>query len=197
MNVNLTFTLTHDPANPHLVKVEALYLRGESEGDLVVNRSAFSLREEYTLSERTLVFGQLRYLHDTFKEIDYLIAPIAGVGYKIISVPTTALTVDAGVGGVWEKNPGLDTSGSGAINLGQNFSYKFSTTSTLTQAITGLWKTSDFGDVLYTVRVGVAAALTTKSQLKVELLETYKTLPPSPSVQKQDVALLTSLVYAF
>jgi hypothetical protein len=48
---------------------------------------------------------------------------------------------------------------------------------------------------LYTFGVGAAAAMSTRTQLKIELLDTYKNLPPVPTVQKNDVALLMALVY--
>jgi putative salt-induced outer membrane protein YdiY len=66
------------------------------------------VRDEYRLSTRAFVFGQNQYLRDEFKNIDYLLAPTAGLGYKLFDTATTKLTVDGSVGGVWEKNPGLD-----------------------------------------------------------------------------------------
>ena len=57
------------------------------------------------------------------------------------------------------------------------------------------WKTKNFDDALYTFGVGVAAAMSTRTQLKIELLDTYKNLPPLPTVQKNDVALLMAIVY--
>jgi hypothetical protein len=58
-----------------------------------------------------------------------------------------------------------------------------------------LWKTKNFDDVLYTFGAGVAASISTRTQLKIELLDTYKNLPPLPTVQKNDVALLMAIVY--
>jgi len=194
---NLTLKAAYDPMNPHRVTADALYLRGSSEGDLLINRSTFGVRDEYALTDRALIFGQVRYLRDTFKAIDYLVAPTAGVGYKIVNTEPTKFGVDAGAGVVWERDLDLSTTTSGAIVLGQTFSRRLSGTATVTEAATGLWKTSDFGDSLYTFGAGVTAALTPKSTIKVELLETYKSLPPLPTIDKQDVALIVSLVYAF
>jgi putative salt-induced outer membrane protein YdiY len=195
--LNIAFGLTHDPANPHLIKVDALYLRGENEGDLIVNRSTFGVRDDYALSEKTSVFGNFRYLRDTFKLIDYLVAPTVGVGRKLVTTPATLLAVDAGVGMVFEKNPGFEVNKSGALTLGENFSQKLSDTATVTQSASGLWKTSDFGDSLFTFGAGLAAAVTPKITLKVELLEVFKSKPPVATVQKQDISLITSIAYAF
>jgi putative salt-induced outer membrane protein YdiY len=196
-NYNLAFNVKHNPDNPHLMTAEAFYLRGTNDGTLAVNRSTFAVRDEYTLSPRALLFGQVRYLRDTFKNIDYLVAPTAGVGYKVVDLEPTKLAVDVGVGGVWERNTGFETNASGAVTAGESFSHKLSGTAAITQSINALWKTSDFGDALYSFNVGLAASITPKSTLKIELLEVYKTQPPVPTVQKQDVALVTSFVYGF
>ena len=65
------------------------------------------------------VFGQNQYLKDQFKEIDYLVAPTGGLGYKLFDTAATKLDVDGGVGVVWEKNPGFDVDSSGAIAAGE------------------------------------------------------------------------------
>ncbi len=196
-NLNISFAVTHDPANPHLIKADALYLRGENGGELNINRSTFGVRDDYSLSPRTSVFGQFRHLRDTFKGIDYLMAPTVGVAQKIVMTPTTLLAADVGAGAVFEKNPGFEVSKSGALTAGENFSHKLSSTATVTQNVAALWKTNDFGDALYTFGAGVAANVTSKVTLKVELLEVYKNKPPTLLVKKQDVSLITSLVYAF
>lgn len=195
-NFNLAFKLTHNPANPHLMTADALYLHGTSEGDTIVSRTAINVRDDYTWTERMTFFGQFRYLRDTFKAIDYLAAPTVGVSYKLVNLEPTRFTLDAGGGVVWERNPGLGTSTSGALTLGETFSHRFSDTATFTHAANGLWKTSDFGDSLYTLSAGLAAAITPRTQLKVDVLELYKSLPP-PGIEKGDLSLLTSVVYSF
>jgi hypothetical protein len=65
----------------------------------------------------------------------------------------------------------------------------------LTESVAGLWKTRDFSDALYTFGAGVTASLTTRSQLKVEMIDTFKNLPPAPSTKKNDVALVVSILF--
>lgn len=43
--------------------------------------------------------------------------------------------------------------------------------------------------------MGLAANVTTRAQLKIELLDTYKTKPTSDTIEKNDLAFLTSLVF--
>ena len=193
--VNAAYDLVYNPQTKNVVKSDALLLRGKTEGELTANRIGFNVRDEYSLTPRTFVFGQNAFLKDEFKQIDYLLAPTGGVGYKLFDTMATKLSVDGSAGVVWEKNPGFDVSSSGAIALGEKLNQTLTKTTTVTQSIAALWKTKNFDDALYTFGVGVAAAMSTKTQLKIELLDTYKNLPPLPTVQKNDVALLMAIVY--
>jgi putative salt-induced outer membrane protein YdiY len=196
-NFNLAAKAAYDPANPHRATLEALYIHGSSEGNTTVSRTAFNLRDEYALTTRTSLFGQIGYLRDTFKGIDYLTSPTFGVTYKVVNLERTKFNIEGGAGVVWEKNTDVDsTNTSGAIIIGENVAHKLTSTTTITHAANGLWKTSDFGDSLYTVSAGLAAALTARMQIKLEILELYKSQPP-PGKESQDVSFLTSVVYSF
>ena len=192
--INAAYDLTYDPQRRNVIKSDALMLRGETEGELSANRIGINVRDEYKLTARTYVFGQNQYLRDEFKNIDYLIAPSGGLGYKLFDSDATKLSVDAGLGAVWEKNPLIDVRTSGAVTLGEKFVQTLTATTTLTQTFGGLWKTDDFGDSLITVGAGVGVAISTRTQLKVEVLDTFKNLPP-PTVEKNDVAVLMAIVY--
>jgi putative salt-induced outer membrane protein len=195
--LNLTFDVTRDAKKTHVFKGKALYLWGSQDGDDTVNRLAFEARDEIKLTERAFAFVQGQYLRDPFKAIDYLIAPTAGVGYKLVDTEQTKFSVDGGGGVTWEKNPGLDVRTYGAITAGEDLAYKLSETAALTHAAAALWKADDFGDALYTISAGVAATLTAATSVKIDLLDTYKTKPPTADVEKNDVALIVALAYKF
>jgi putative salt-induced outer membrane protein len=196
-NINLSFDATRDPKAKDVWKMEALYLRGDTNGELSANRVFAQVRYERNLTPRLFAFGQLPYLRDHFKSIDYHIAPNGGLGYRVITTPQTTLTGDAGFGVKWEKNPGFDVQTSAVVTSGDRFEFKLSPTSTITQSFAAVWDADDWGDALYTFAAGAAAALTTRSQLKLELLDTYATRPPTPEIKNNDVALLAALVYKF
>jgi len=82
-----------------------------------------------------------------------------------------------------------------AITLGEKFSHVLTPTTTITHAFAALWKTRDFDDALYTVGAGVAVSISTRTQLKLEWLDTYKNKPPSALVKKNDTAVLMAVVY--
>jgi putative salt-induced outer membrane protein YdiY len=196
-NFNLVFGLVRDPKTKNVFKADALYLRGSQNDTLNLHRSAVKLRDEYSLSKRVFVFGELGYLRDEFKDIRYLIAPIGGIGYKFIATDETTLSVSGGAGGFFEKNTDLPLKKSASLNAGQNLSHKLSTTATLTESINTLWKTNDLDDYLTNFSVGIATTLYKKLELKVEFLDSYKSKPPNPTIKKNDTAFLTTFLLKY
>jgi putative salt-induced outer membrane protein YdiY len=196
-NVNVSGDITYDSKTKNVLKSDALYLRGKTDDQVVVDRLSFNVRDQYSLSPRTFVYGQLQYLRDTFKAIDYLVSPNGGVGVKLVDAPLTTLAVDAGVGPLWEKNPGLPRQTSGAVTSSEHLLRKLSDHASITQQLSGLWKASDFGDAIYAFGATLAAGLTSRSQVHIELLDTYDRKPPTIQTRKNDVATVFSVGYKF
>ncbi|HQZ38633.1 MAG TPA: DUF481 domain-containing protein [Vicinamibacterales bacterium] len=195
--VNVSYDVLRDTGSNVLVKSMGLFIRGESQGALTTNRLSFEGRVDRELSERTSAYTQGQFLRDEFKEIDYLVSPTLGLSHFLVKTARTELATDAGVGFVWEKNPGRDVQTSGAVTAGQTFRQKLSNTAEVTQRASALWKMDDFNDGLYVLGLGLAANITTQTQIKAELLDTFKNRTPGPAVQKNDVAVLLSFVYKY
>lgn len=192
--VNLGYDMVYDPKASNLVKFSGLFYRGRTDGELTSDRLALDGRDEYRLHDHLFTFGQLQYLRDQFKDIDYLVAPSIGVGYRLADSPETQLSVDGGFGAVWEKSPTGEVESSGAVTVAQKLSHRISETTTLTQSVAALYKTPDFSDALYTFGSAVSASMTEHTQLKVELIDTYKTRVPEGFGQN-DVAVLVGMVF--
>jgi putative salt-induced outer membrane protein YdiY len=196
-NLNASFEATHDPKTRSVQKFKGLYLRGKENGTVTLDRLQLEGRHEQTLSKRVYAYGGVQFLKDEFKDIDYLVAPSVGIGYKLVATPVTSLNVDGGVGVKLEKDSGFSRRTDPIITASDKLEHKLSKTAAITQSLGALWKAQDFGDALYTFSAGVAASMTTRTQLKVELLDTYVSRPPTPAIKSNDVALLTALVYKF
>jgi putative salt-induced outer membrane protein len=205
-NFNVSFEATYDPKTQDVWRFKGLYLRGDNNGSLAVDRLDLLGRYERTFTGRVYGFAQLQFLRDHFKQIDYLWAPSAGVGYKLIATPTTTFNVDAGLGVKVEQDRILATATTpettnrrtdAIVSGSDKFEYNLSKTSKITQGFIALWNADDFGNAIYTFSAGIAASMTARTQLKVELLNTNQTRPTSPGVKNNDVALLTALVYKF
>ena len=193
--INVAYDIVYDRQSRNVVKSDGLFLRGKSEGTLSANRIGVNIRDEYRLTPRVYIFGQNQYLNDEFKDIDFLLAPTFGAGYKLFDTMATQMSVDASAGGVWEKNPGFDVISSGAVAVSEKLMQTLTASTTFTQSFAGLWKTNDFEDALFTFGVSLAASMSTRTQLKLEVLDTFKRKPPLPTIQKNDVAILMAIVY--
>jgi putative salt-induced outer membrane protein len=196
-NYNLAFATKYDPKTKFVFKADALYLRGDSNGETQVDKAAADARGEYSLSDRTFAFAEVSYLRDPFKGLNYLVAPLAGGGYRVIKSDTRNLTVDAALGAELESNTGFGRSTSGAAKAGENFDWRLSPTSKFTQKLTGIWKTNDFGDAFYHFDAGLTTTVATRLELKLAYVYDYKTKPPSADIRKGDSALFAALLVKF
>ena len=194
LNISATIDSIYDPKTGNVMKWSALYLRGKQNSVLAVNRLSAGFRDENALSTRTFVFGQVDSLHDTFKGIDYLLAPTAGVGYKVVNSMRSQLSVDIGAGGVVEKDAGDDARGSGAVSLSEKLVHQLTATTTLKQSMASLLKMNHVDDGLYTFQVGVAVKISEGLQLSIDVLDTIKSQPLDPATRRNDLAIVTSVV---
>jgi putative salt-induced outer membrane protein len=197
MNYNLAFDVTRTPKARNVMKWTGLYLRGDQNNAVVVNRTSLGYRDEYTLSGRTFLFGQVDYLRDTFKLIDYLVAPTAGVGFKVLDTDSAKFSVDGGGGIISEKNPGVDLRTGAALTAGEKLVLQLTPTASIKHAATGLWKANELSDGLYTFSIGLATKVAERMQLSVDLLDTFKNRPPTAATKKNDVAFITAITTKF
>jgi putative salt-induced outer membrane protein YdiY len=195
-NYNLSFATKYDPKTKFVFKADVLYLRGDSNGTTLVDKASADARGEYALSERTFAFGEISYLRDPFKDINYFVAPLVGGGYRILRSDTRNLSVDGAVGTVIESNGVAGRSSGGALKAGENFDWALSPTSKVTQKLTGIWKTSDFADALYHFDAGLATKVTTRAELSLAYVYDYKNTTPA-GVKKGDSSLVAALLFKF
>ena len=196
--LNLSFDVSSRPKAPNVFQADLLYLRGKEGGELSLNRLSTRARDESTRAGgKTYVFGQIEGLRDTFKDIEYLVAPSAGLGHKVRDTPALTLFADVGLGFKVEKNMDRPLQTSGAATASQRFVRKLSDHAAITQSLAALWTLDRFDDALYTFKFGVTADLTRRAQIKLEVVDLYKTRPPTVTVEKNDVSLVTSVVYKF
>jgi putative salt-induced outer membrane protein YdiY len=196
-NFNLTFSLVRDPKTRNVMKANASYLRGNQNKVLNLDRTSVLLRDEYRVSGKAFVYGQVDYLRDRFKQIIFFWAPGGGVGYRFADSDATKFGVDGGLGLILERNPGRKTSKSGSVTVGQNFRRKISGSATFTQSVSTIWKMNDFDDSLTNFSVGLTTSVLGKLELKLEFLDSYKNKPASAAVKKNDTAFVTAFVVKF
>jgi putative salt-induced outer membrane protein YdiY len=195
-NFNGGYEFKYTPSARNVVKSSGLFLYGETEGVRSNEQWGLNVRDEFTPDTRVFLYGEFRYLHDRFKGIDYLISPTAGVGYKIIDQRSATLFVSGGVGGAWEQDTGSRFRRTGAVTADQKLTIRLTRTASVGQSLYALWNVTDVSDELYVFRANVTAGLAGRMQLKLEVVDTYKTKLPATS-QNNDVAVIASVVYRF
>jgi len=192
---NLAGNATWDPHGRNVARAELLYLRAGENGEETVDRTLAGLRDEYTMSGRLFAFGEIGYQRDRFKEVDYLIAPLVGMGYKVVDRKLLLVAVDAGTGVAFEKLEAQERTADLALKAGERMEWKTSAAATVFQKATALWKAGDLGDAYYRFEAGVAAAVTKRLELKVAFADDYKTRPARPGLEKNDTSLILSLLF--
>jgi putative salt-induced outer membrane protein YdiY len=196
-NINVAFNTVWDPKTNRLFKADALYLLGKSDGEKQVDKATALARYEGLFHERAFWFGEVGYLRDPFKSLDYLVSPLVGAGYHLVDTDKHKLTVDGAVGAIVESDAILGRDTSGALKAGENYEWVISKSSRFTQKLTGLWKADDLDDSFYHFETGLATTVATRLELKVSYIYDYKTRVSSPDIEKGDSALVTALVVKF
>jgi len=186
-----------DPKKKWVFRTDGLYLRSEENEEDTADKSALRVREERSFSDRMFGYGDIGYLRDRFKDIDYLITPMVGVGWKAILPEPVSLVFDVGVGGAFEKNPGFDSTSDAAFSVGEGFEWKISEGASLTQSVSGLWNLDDTEDAFYQGALSFAASITDRSELKLSFLVDYDNLPTTPDLDRTDSTLLATIVMKF
>jgi putative salt-induced outer membrane protein YdiY len=193
----LAYEVLRDIGGDVVLKSAGLYLRGESQGEATVDRAAADARLDYGLTPRLSAFGVTTYARDRFKEIDYLLAPTAGLSFAVVRTARAEWTTDGSLGIVVEKNTGFDADLAGALLAGERLLFKLTDTTRILHAASGLWKMNDFGDSFYNFSAGIATSLASRFELKAEFLNTYKREPTNPTLEKNDQSVVMSIVYKF
>jgi hypothetical protein len=119
------------------------------------------------------------------------------MGHKVRDTPALTLFLDAGLGLKVEKNMGREVTTFGAVTASERFSRRLSEHASISQSLAALWTIDRLDDALYTFKAGLTADLTRRSQIKIEVVDLYKTRPPDATVEKNDVSFVTSVVYKF
>lgn len=195
-NINVAAATAWDPKTDRLFKADALYLLGESNGEKQVDKTTANARYEQLFQTRAFWFGEMQFLRDPFRAINYLVSPLVGAGVHVVNTPQRKLTFDGAVGAVAEDNDLLGRDTSGAIKAGQSFEWTISPVSKVTQKVSGLWKADDFSDSLLHFDAGLSTTVATRLELKVSYVYDYKTEPP-PDIEKGDSALFAALLVKF
>lgn len=196
-NINFSFSTLYDPKTKVVFRADALYLRSSTDEVTTVDRTTASGRYEYHVSDRVFAYAGLTFLSDEFKEINYLVSPLVGMGYDIIKTDRTRLSVDGGAGYYFEDNDVTGSESGGSLKAGENFAYKLTDRSAITQNFGALFKVDNFDDAFYHFDVGLTTNVINRIDLKLSYVMDYDAEPPSPEIEELDTSFIATFLYKF
>lgn len=153
------------------------------------------------ITKKLFAFGSADYTHDALQGLGLRSIYSAGLGWHVISNPTT--TLDALLGPSYTRETYTSPSGVtprlavsrnlAAITAGENFMHKFSSNTALTENFNFYPDLSNLGQY----RSALDAAVVTKIKewlgWQASLSDRYVTNPPIPGTKSNDVILSTGL----
>lgn len=196
-NYNLSFATKYTASKRLFFKADLLYLRGSSDGTRQLDKATANLREEFTVSDRDFVFGEVSYLRDPFKGITYSIAPVVGAGRRIFKTPSQTLSVDGATGALFGDESDIGRTTGASLKAGENYEWAISKTSRLSQKATAIWKITDFSNALYHFDTALTTAIASRAELKVAYNYDLKNRPLSPEIKNADSTLFAAVLFKF
>jgi putative salt-induced outer membrane protein YdiY len=166
----------------------------EEDETTTANANAFG-QYNHLFTDRFYGGIRLDLLHDAVADVKYRATLSPLVGYYLIKNPTTRLAVEAGPSLIAER-VGNESDEYVALRFAERFEHKFSDRAKVWQSIEYLPQVDDFENYIINAEIGAEAALTTKLSLRGTLQDTYDNVP-APGRKKNDLKLITSLVYKF
>ena len=136
------------------------------------------------------------FLYDGIADVHYRVTLSPLVGYYAVKRPMTTLKFEAGPAGVFERVGSEDDTQYAALRLAERFEHKFSDKAKVWQSLEFVPQVDRFHNYIITAEIGAEAALNNSLSLRAVLQDVYDNVP-AEGRKKNDIKLITSLVYKF
>lgn len=202
-SVSAKFGMADEDAQwKHALDMAVLYVTAD--GDSTANRYNAAWQSNYKFSERSFMFGGVRYEKDHFSGFNYQASVTTGGGYKFLDSDKVKLSVQAGVGYRRIQNnenadPANVTTGGAIFTAGMDYGNQLTTT---TKAVDKFELESGSADTLLHNFIGLEVKMSEALALSVGFDTRYNTsppaqLPPAEPLKKLDTLTTVNLVYSF
>jgi putative salt-induced outer membrane protein YdiY len=186
-------TGTKTPANEFIFGVDGAY--GES--DSVKNNETLHGVSQYNhlFSDRFYTFLNVEGLHDDIADLQYRFTFSPGAGYYFVKATNTTLAGEFGPGLITQRLGGVDTTYV-TLRLAERFEHKLNAGARIWEKAEILPQANKLDNFLVNAEVGAEAALTKTFSLRVTLQDNFVN-QPAPERKKNDVRLISGVVYKF
>ena len=197
---NVSFNATANNAfAPRWEWVNSAYLLDQdSDGVKKADQSGLSTGVHWKIMNRQMLYAEIGYLRDRFKDYDYRITPGVGYGYDVIAAQHQKLTLLAGMTYVATRYISTgDTESYTGVKAGDAFWMKLSPTAEFTQGFEIVSDISKPSRWFAKFDCGLSAALTKKMALTLSLRDSYDAKPVDPLVDKNDMTFMAGIAFKY
>lgn len=182
-----------DLTNEVLLSLEGTY----GEDHSVKNNESLEAIAQYNhlFTSRFYGYGHFDGLHDGVADVTYRFTISPGVGYYFVKRKATTLGLEIGPGGVIEKLDG-ERKNYFVGRIAQNFDHKWNAHAHFWEKVEFLPQFDQGNNFLVNAEMGVETTLTRTISLRTVLQDNYNNIP-APGRERNDMKLVTSLVYKF
>jgi len=189
------------PLNDLMFGADGLYGETKNPGQQAYTESAELLhgfgQYNRTITGSLYAYARIDGFHDGIADIKYRVTLAPGIGYYFVTNKVMDLSAEIGPGYIREQLDG-DTESFTTLRIAEKFHYTISAHSKAWETIEFLPQVDKFNNYILNAEVGVEAALNKSSNLSLRsvLQDAYVNIP-APNRLKNDLKLITSLVYKF
>jgi putative salt-induced outer membrane protein len=173
-------------------------------GGTTANSLVSGARYDRNLTKRIFAFGSADYTHDELQGLNLRSIYSVGLGYHLISTPTTTLDLLGGVNYTRETYSGLTTSAmSGTtrnlagVTTGENFMHKFGSSTVVTEQFYFYPDLTNTGQYRFALDAASVTKINKWLGLQLSISDRYVSNPPVVGSKANDVIFSTGFNFAF
>jgi putative salt-induced outer membrane protein YdiY len=141
-------------------------------------------------------YGRIDGFHDGIADIKYRVTLAPGLGYYFLTNKVTTLVGEVGPGYIREQLNG-DTESFATLRVAEKFAWNISPSARFWQTAEWLPQVDNFDNYIVNIEVGVEAKLTkNRLSLRSVIDDSYVNIP-AVGRQRNDLKIITSIVYNF
>jgi len=197
-NISFTFSIK-GPLSESIDSTNKAYFLLSKEKD-ITNAESLGLDSQiqWKHSARLFSYYGIQGLRDRFKNYSSRFLPGLGLGYKIITSENIHLSASAGLSQVFTKYYDSDETDSyTGIALGNEFTWKISPTSEISQSLNLNTDVSELSHYFLQFEISLASAITKGLSVNLTLMDKYDNKPVGEEIKKNDISFIAGLSAKF
>src|SRR5271169_60686 len=179
-----------------VVNATSIYSTDDKLGITSANSLGGLIRYDHNLNQKVFVYAAFAGMYDTLQLLNYRIMPGGGLGYHAIASKTTTLDLLGGLGYTRESYYVGKPNNLLTATLGDEFSHKFTATTSVTQSLYYLPSLNDTSNYRINFNVGLATKLNHWLTANMNFNDQYVN-KPVPGNKYNNIIFTTGLGFAF